>query len=118
MARERRSAAGSWLEGPVFTSDQPRGVRLGLPAEGPGSLASPGARLAAFVVDAGVAKLLAGLPYLFGVHYGTGVRGYAVYAAFLLQEFVLDSVAGATIGKQLCGIRVVRLGGGLVAPAW
>src|SRR4051812_32925955 len=118
MAREGRRAAGSWREGPVFTSDQPRGVRLGLPAEGPGSLASPGARLLAFVVDAVVANLLAGVPYLFGVHYGPGVRGYVVYAAFLLQEFVLDSVAGATIGKQLCGIRVISSDGGRLAWPW
>src|SRR4051794_16680468 len=113
-----RRDAGSWLDGPIFQRDEPRGSRLGLPAEGPGSLASPGARLAAFVVDAVVANLLAGLPYLFGVHYGPGVRGYAVYAAFLLQEFVLDSVAGATIGKQLCGIRGVRLEGGRLTWPW
>ena len=44
------------------------------------------------------------------------MRGYAVYAAFLLQEFVLVSVTGATIGKQLCGIRVVRAADGGRSP--
>src|SRR4051812_23118271 len=113
-----RRDAGSWLDGPIFQRDEPRGSRLGLPAQGRGSLASPGARLAAVIVDAVVANLLAGLPYLFGVHCGPGVGGCAVYAAVLLQEFLLDSVAGATIGKQLCGIRVVRLDGGRLTWPW
>jgi uncharacterized RDD family membrane protein YckC len=118
MARPTREAAGSWLEGPAFDRTSPRGVSLGLPAEGPGSLASPGVRLVAFLIDGVVANLLAGLPYLFGVRYGPGERGYVVYAAFLLAEFVLVSVAGATIGKQLCRIRVIRLDGGRLAWPW
>src|SRR3954453_2134802 len=113
-----RDAAGSWLEGSAFGRGDPRGTRLGLPPDGPGSLASPASRLAAFLLDAIVANLLAGVPYLFGVHYGPGVRGYVVYAAFLLQEFMLVSVAGATIGKRVCGIRVIRSAGGLLAWPW
>src|SRR3954463_4621366 len=118
MARTARESAGSWLEGPTFQRGSERGASLGLPADGPGSLASPGVRVGAFVIDAIVANLLAGLPYLFGVRYGPGERGYAVYAAFLIMEFVLVSTAGATIGKQLCRIRVVRVDGGRVAWPW
>src|SRR4051794_9490285 len=113
-----RNATGSWLEGPAFQRSEPRGTRLGLPAEGPGSLASPGVRIVAFLLDGIVANLLAGLPYLFGVRYGPGDRGLAVYVAFLLQEFLLVSVAGATIGKQLCSIRVVRVDGGRLGWPW
>jgi uncharacterized RDD family membrane protein YckC len=113
-----RDSAGSWLDGPAFQSGQPRGAGLGLPEDGPGSLASPGARLGAFVVDAVVANLLAGLPYLFGVRYGPGERGYAVYAAFLIAEFVLVATAGATLGKQLLRIRVVRTDGARLAWPW
>jgi uncharacterized RDD family membrane protein YckC len=113
-----RHAAGSWLEGPAFDRTEPRGGQLGLPAEGPGSLASPGVRLLAFVVDAIVANLLAGVPYLFGVTYGPGVRGYVVYAAFLLHEWILVSLTGATIGKQLLGIRVVSMAGGRLRWYW
>ena len=117
--RKTRHATGSWLEGSAFERSEPRGNGLGLPPEGPGSLASFGVRLVAFLVDGIVANLLAGLPYLFGVSYGPGERGYAVYAAFLLQEFVLVSVVGATIGKQLCSIRVVRASdGGRLAWPW
>ncbi|HSP39564.1 MAG TPA: RDD family protein [Frankiaceae bacterium] len=118
MARETRQAAGSWLEGPAFQRTEPRGGRLGLPADGPGSLATPGARVAAFVIDGVVANLLAGVPYLFGVSYGPGERGYVVLAAFLLQEFLLVSATGASIGKQLCGIRVVRADGGRLPWPW
>jgi uncharacterized RDD family membrane protein YckC len=95
-----------------------RGSGLGLPADGPGSLASPGVRLAAFLIDGVVANLLAGLPYVFGVRYGPGERGYVVLAAFLLQEFVLVSLVGATIGKQLCRVVVVRADGGRLAWPW
>src|SRR3712207_390325 len=112
-----REAAGTWLEGPTLQRSGPRGSSLGLPEEGPGSLASPGVRIGAFVVDAIVANLLAGVPALFGVRYGPGERGYAVYAAFLIVEFVLVSTVGATFGKQLFRIRVVRAAdGGRVAP--
>lgn len=113
-----RHGAGSWMEGPAFGRGSARGARLGLPAEGPGSLASTGQRMVGFLLDGIVANLLAGLPYLFGVHYGQGVRGYVVYGAFLLQEFLLVSIAGATIGKQLVGIRVVRADGGRVPWPW
>ena len=113
-----RESAGSWLEGPTFQRGSARGGSLGLPADGPGSLASPGVRVGAFVIDAIVANLLAGLPYLFGVRYGPGERGYAVYAAFLIMEFVLVSTAGATIGKQLCRIRVVRVDGARLTWPW
>lgn len=113
-----RQSAGSWLEGPAFNRSEARGGQLGLPAEGPGSLASPGARLIAFLVDGVVANLLAGVPYLFGVTYGPGVRGYVVYAAFLLHEWILVSLTGATIGKQLLGIRVVSLAGGRLPWYW
>lgn len=113
-----RQAAGSWLEGPTTGGSEPRGARLGLPAEGPGSLASPGARVGGFVVDAVVANLLAGLPAVFGAPVEAGSRGTAVLLAFLLQEFVLVSLTGATIGKHLFGIRVVRLDGDRLPWAW
>jgi uncharacterized RDD family membrane protein YckC len=95
-----------------------RGSGLGLPPDGPGSLASPGVRLGAFVVDAIVANLLAGVPALFGSPVGPGDRGLVVYLAFLLQEFVLVSVAGASIGKRMFGIRVIRVDGTRLPWYW
>src|SRR3954468_23252616 len=113
-----RESAGSWLEGPTFQRGSTRGASLGLPADGPGSLASPGVRVLAFAIDAIVANLLAGVPILFGVRYGPGERGWVILGAFLLMEFVLVSTAGATFGKQLCRIRVVRLDGAPLPWPW
>ena len=115
MARE----IGGWLSGPPVPTDFQPGVRLGLPAEGPGSVASIGARVGAFVVDAIVANLLAGLPYLFGVKYSPNSRGFAILGAFLLVELIFDAIYGQTLGKRLLGIRVIRVDGdGLAGVPW
>jgi uncharacterized RDD family membrane protein YckC len=103
-----------WLEGPPLPpKETPRGVRLGLPAEGPGSVSGFGPRLLAFLVDAVVANLLAGIPYLFGVHYHSDQRGVVVFGAFLLMELVLVATAGQTLGMRVMHVRVMRPDGGL-----
>ncbi len=112
-------AIGSWLSGPPVPADFQPGVRLGLPADGPGSVAGIGARLGAFVIDAIVANLLAGLPYVFGVHYSANARGFVIFGAFLLVEVVFDALFGQTVGKRLLGIRVIRADGrGLGSVPW
>jgi uncharacterized RDD family membrane protein YckC len=112
-------AIGSWLSGPPVPADFRPGVRLGLPADGPGSVASIGSRIGAFVVDAIVANLLAGLPYLFGVHYSANMRGFVIFGAFLLVELLFDALYGQTVGKRLLGIRVIRADGdGLASLPW
>jgi uncharacterized RDD family membrane protein YckC len=112
-------AIGSWLSGPPVPGDFQPGVRLGLPADGPGSVASIGSRVGAFVIDAIVANLLAGLPYVFGVHYSADVRGFVILGAFLLVELFFDALYGQTIGKRLLGIRVIRADGdGLGSLPW
>jgi uncharacterized RDD family membrane protein YckC len=102
-----------WLEGPPLPprEDLP-GVRLGLPAEGPGSVCGFGPRLGAFALDAIVANLIAGVPYLFGVRYGPGDRGLVVGGVFLLMELVLIASGGRTLGMRFLRIRVTRLDGG------
>ncbi|MCW2546958.1 MAG: domain containing protein, partial [Mycobacterium sp.] len=115
MARE----VGGWLSGPPTPSDHVAGVRLGLPAEGPGSVASTGARIGAFIIDAIVANLLAGIPYLFGVRYTPNSRTFIVLGAFLLIELLLDASYGQTVGKRILGIRVIRVdGSGLASFPW
>lgn len=86
---------------------------MGLPAEGPGSVSGFGPRLGAFIVDAIVANLLAGLPYLFGVHYHGDDRGLVVAGAFLLMELVLIPTSGQTLGMRFLRLRVLRLDGRL-----
>jgi uncharacterized RDD family membrane protein YckC len=110
---------GGWLSGPPIGPGDPPGVRLGLPETGPGSVATTGARVGAFLVDAVVANLAAGIPYLFGVRYSLADRNYAVIGAFLVLEFLLDAIYGQTVGKRLFNIRVIRVDGqGLGSPKW
>ena len=112
-------AIGGWLSGPPIPAGSPPGVRLGFPAEGPGSVASIGSRIGAFIVDAIVANLVAGLPYLFGVRYTLDTRNIAVLGAFLLIEFIFDGVYGQTVGKRMFNIRVIRVDGdGLASLPW
>jgi uncharacterized RDD family membrane protein YckC len=115
MARE----VGGWLSGPPTPSDHVAGVRLGFPAQGPGSVASTGARIGAFIIDAIVANLVAGIPYLFGVRYTPNSRTFVVLGAFLLIELIFDATYGQTLGKRLLGIRVIRVdGNGLAGLPW
>ncbi|OAA28333.1 hypothetical protein UG55_1006308 [Frankia sp. EI5c] len=76
--------------------------------DGPGSVVGFGPRIIAFIVDGVLANLLVGLLYVVGVSAAADIRGLAVFGAFLLEEFVLISVAGQTIGMRLAGIRVIR----------
>ncbi|WP_235826010.1 RDD family protein [Candidatus Frankia alpina] len=102
-------ALGGWLEGPGLPRDSPPGVRLGLPAEGRGSVVGFGPRLGAYLIDAVVANLIVGVLYLAWLGYAGDVRGLAIYLVFLLEEFILISTAGQTIGMRLLGMRVIRL---------
>ncbi len=112
-------AVGGWLSGPPIPAGAVPGVRLGFPATGPGSVASIGARVGAFVIDSIVANLLVGLPYLFGVRYSLNGRGFAILGVFLLVELFMDAIYGQTLGKRLLGIRVIRVdGNGLASFSW
>ncbi|CUU60112.1 RDD family protein [Parafrankia irregularis] len=102
-------ALGGWLEGPGLPRDTPPGARLGLPADGPGSVVGFGPRIIAYIVDGVLANLLVGLLFVVGVDAAADIRGLAIYGAFLLEELVLVTVAGQTIGMRLAGIRVIRV---------
>ncbi|MCM3923670.1 RDD family protein [Frankia sp. AiPs1] len=102
-------ALGGWLEGPGLPRDSPPGVRLGLPAEGRGSVVGFGPRLGAYLIDAVVANLIVGVLYVAGLGSAGDVRGLAIYLVFLLEEFILVSTGGQTIGMRLLGMRVIRL---------
>ena len=89
------------------TNSQPTG--LGLPPYGPGSLAGLGRRLAAVVIDWVLCVLVATL--VFKVPYGaTGPGAFARLAIFAVENLVLVSTLGATVGHRLLGMRVGALG--------
>lgn len=109
-----REDLGSWLEGPPA---EPAGEsRLGLPLEGPGSLAPMSRRLLALVVDWFGSLAVSGL--LFPEDGAT--RGLlagdrlATLAVFGVSSAVLVGLLGHTIGHRLVGLRVVRLRDGRV----
>ncbi|MFD0262756.1 RDD family protein [Kitasatospora indigofera] len=111
---DTREALGSWIDGPKAAAEKMgadfghRGERLGLPKEGPGSLAGPGRRIGALFVDGWLVALIA---------YGLVSRGDQGHAnlwttpIFFLVTVLLLATTGTTMGKRLFGLRVVRLDG-------
>jgi uncharacterized RDD family membrane protein YckC len=93
------------------------GVRLGLPAEGPGSVAGVGRRLAGVVIDGIAAYLVASL-FVRRTQGGVPAPGGWSSLVFLVESIVLLSVAGQTLGMALVRICVVPLAGSRVQPWW
>ncbi|MFF4485581.1 RDD family protein [Streptomyces sp. NPDC001544] len=116
---DNRQAIGSWLSGPRAAMEDAgadfgyRGEQLGLPEEGPGSIARPGRRLGALAVDWGMCVLIA---------YGLITHGYSpatsnwALLVFLVLSILTVGTVGFTPGKRLFGIRVVAVDTGRVQP--
>jgi hypothetical protein len=85
------------------------GKRYGLPKQGPGSMASMGRRVLALFIDWLLCLVIA--LWLTPSHYWT-------ILVFAVEVCVLTALTGTTVGKRLCGIRVVRTDGGLVGFRW
>ena len=85
------------------------GERFGLPEHGRGSVASMGRRLLALLIDWLLCMLIA---------YGLTHSQFWTIAVFAIEDYVLTALTGATVGKRLLGIRVVRTDGGLVGLRW
>lgn len=116
---DKRDAIGSWLSGPRAAAEEAgvdfgyRGQQLGLPEEGPGSIARPGRRLGALAVDWGLCLLIA---------YSLITDGYTpstsnwTLLVFLVVSLLTVSTLGFTPGKRIFGLRVVSLATGTVDP--
>jgi uncharacterized RDD family membrane protein YckC len=106
---------GTWLQGPDVTLREMRrpdtwiGQRLGLPREGPGSVAPFSARAFAFAVDLIACGLASGLVNAFVQHPSASQRQGAAYVVLLLEQVLLVALAGQTLGMRLLGLHVVRL---------
>ncbi|MER6153617.1 RDD family protein [Streptomyces hirsutus] len=116
---DNRQAIGSWLSGPRAALEEAgaefgyRGEQLGLPEDGPGSLARPGRRLGALAVDWALCVLIA-----YGLitdGYGQSTSNWALLLFFVLSVLTVGTV-GFTPGKRLFGLRVVALESGRVQP--
>jgi uncharacterized RDD family membrane protein YckC len=99
-----REDVGSWLEGPpVGRPGVAHGTRLGLPAEGRGSLAPLGRRVLALVVDWFVCQMIA---YAF---LPADAEAFGTLAIFALENVLLVGTIGTTLGHRIFGIRVRRV---------
>jgi uncharacterized RDD family membrane protein YckC len=116
---DNRQAIGSWLSGPRAAMEEAgadfgyRGEQLGLPEEGPGSIARPGRRLGALAVDWGLCLLIA-----YGLitdGYGQATSNWALLIFFVMSVLTVGTL-GFTPGKRLFRLRVVALETGTVQP--
>ncbi len=82
-----------------------RGVRLGLPAVGPGAIAGFGRRLTALLIDLVLAALVAGLFTAPDLPRNWSLLAWAVLTVFPVALF------GMTTGMTLLGLRVLRVDG-------
>ncbi|MEU7042307.1 RDD family protein [Streptomyces varsoviensis] len=112
---DNRQAIGSWLSGPRAAAEDMgvdfgyRGERLGLPKDGPGSLASLGRRVGALCVDWALCMLIA---YAFLADGSAQRAGNWALLVFLVLSLLTVGTVGSTPGKRLLGLRVVGEGGG------
>ncbi|MFB7375542.1 RDD family protein [Streptomyces sp. NPDC056222] len=112
---DNRQAMGSWLSGPRAAAEDAgvdfgyRGEQLGLPEEGPGSIARPGRRIGALAVDWALCMLIAYGLITDGYSQATG--NWALIILLVLSVLTVGTI-GSTPGKRLFGLRVASVNGG------
>jgi uncharacterized RDD family membrane protein YckC len=116
---ERRRPIGSWIEGARAAGVEfgYPGERMGLPREGPGSAAGYGRRLGSLVIDWSIALLVAAA-LAAALHVSAQTRSLLTLLVFGVMAWLLIGLTGTTVGKRLCGLRVIRPGGGRVGLLW
>jgi RDD family len=84
------------------------GSRLGVPADGPGSVASWGRRFLALAVD-WVASLLVAGAFFGTAVWGQGWQAWAPMGVFLVEASVLTALVGGSFGQLVLRVAVVRV---------
>ncbi|WP_327413594.1 RDD family protein [Streptomyces sp. NBC_01233] len=112
---DNRQAIGSWLSGPRAAAEEMGvdfghpGQRLGLPQQGPGSVARFGRRLGAVAIDWIGCQLIA-----YGLITGgnlTAAGNWTLWLFLALSVLTIGTV-GFTPGKRILGLRVISENGG------
>lgn len=98
-----RKDLGAWLEGPPVDDDYVPGSRLGLPADGPGSVAPFGRRVLSLLIDWGLCLLVSQLTAK-----GAPMATLALFAA---ENILLISLFGVTVGQLAMRVRVTPVAG-------
>jgi uncharacterized RDD family membrane protein YckC len=83
------------------------GERLGLPEEGPRSIARFGRRLAALVIDWAIANVIA----LLAGPYASNEQSWTTLGVFALMQVLFIPTIGGSLGHRALGLRVVSLDG-------
>lgn len=83
------------------------GERLGLPEEGPRSIARLGRRIAALLVDWAIANVIA----LLAGPYASNAQSWTTLAVFALMQVLFIPTIGGSIGHRALGLRLVSLDG-------
>ncbi|GAB3798135.1 RDD family protein [Humibacter antri] len=91
--------------GDLAPSNYP-GERLGFPETGSGSIARPGRRILALIVDWAIASVLS---FAF-FHYDS----WATLGIFAVLQYVFIPTIGGSIGHRVLGLRLVALNGSWV----
>ena len=94
------------------SQERARGASLGLPADGPGSLATFGSRVGAFVLDSIAAVLVAGLFTAPHLPESWSLLSFAVITVVTLVLF------GQTPGMRLVGLRLAHPRPGARLALW
>jgi uncharacterized RDD family membrane protein YckC len=108
---------GSWLSGGIGESGEETqawpGERLGLPKNGPGSVAPRGVRLVALIVDLVLMALVTSVFVRVDVQRPEVMQqfNYLSVLVWFVVTAVMVGLFGFTAGKALLGVRVVRLDG-------
>nr|WP_312169909.1 RDD family protein [Microbacterium sp.] len=93
------------------------GERLGMPEAGPGSIARPGRRIGALLIDYAAATIIA-TGFLgfdqFALPSEAGLTQFAPLAVFALLQILFIPTAGGSPGHRILGMRVIRFSGGWV----
>jgi uncharacterized RDD family membrane protein YckC len=101
---------GTWLSGPeaagasLRAEGEWRGQRLGLPEDGPGAVATFGRRMLAFLADAVVSGLVAGL------WTAPDAPGPWSFVPLGILYVVAVPLTGQTLGMRLLKVRMVQVG--------
>lgn len=87
-----------------------QGQAIGLPAAGPGAVAPLGRRFLAILIDWVICQLIA--MTFFGMEWGraSGLTAFAPLIILFVENLLLVTTLGTTIGHKLVGVRVVTVG--------
>lgn len=98
------------MESPVDATDYP-GARLGLPEQGPGSVASWGRRILALCIDWVLSLLAASALAGRALWAGASTGQWAPLAVFAVEVWVLTTLLAGSAGQLVCRVTVRRTSG-------